>query len=189
MRTPEDYFLGAVYFALAGLFWYLMRRFDNYVKPIQPLPKISANPKPKHAGNWRTRLIELSIVVFIIGLIYGIPEYIGRKDATEVCDSIPVGKKFSIEINELNAYRKDQKEKHGTLFAANYFPKIKGVEDGNGAIILVFLAGFPFSRAYCVLHLNAGVVESKRLMFNAEDYEYCDGEIRGVWECSEVRKK
>jgi hypothetical protein len=127
--------------------------------------------------------------VFIISMIYGIPEYMGRTDAAAVCETISVGTGFSTRMNELDAYRMEKKAKHGTLFAANYYPKTKESTDGNGAVIIVFLAGFPFSRAYCVLHLKEGVVESKRLMFNAEDYEYCDGEIRGVWQVSEETQK
>lgn len=100
-----------------------------------------------------------------------------------------MGTRFGRETSELLAYSKDQKLKYGTLFAANYYPRIKGSDDGNGAVVLVFLAGYPFSRAYCVVQLKDGVVESKRLMFNAEDYEYCDGEMRGVWACSDGQTK
>ncbi len=190
MRTLEDYFLGLVYFVLAGVAWYLMKRFENYVKPVQPLPKLTAASKSKDGKGWKSKfLIQASIVILIISAIYGIPEYIGRSHATEVCESISIGTRFSTKINELKAFRMKQKEKHSSLFAANYYSKVAGTEDGNGAIILVFLAGFPFSRAYCVLSLNEEVVESKRLMFNAEDYDYCDGEIRGVWECSQEKQK
>lgn len=137
-----------------------------------------------------TRTVALVVISgVIIGGIFLIPEWMGRKDATAVCDSISVGTQFRFDMESLNTYRNEQKSNYGSLFAANYYQKVKGVEDGSGAIILVFLAGFPFSRAYCVLNLNQGIVESTRLMFNAEDYEYCDGEMRGLWECPDEKQK
>lgn len=128
-------------------------------------------------------LISLAIAALIVGVVFFVPEWMGRKDATAVCESISVGAKFPFDQESLNTYRHEQKARFSNLFAASYFPKSKEMMDGTGAVILVFLAGFPFSRAYCVLNLNEGVIESTRLMFNAEDYTYCDGEMRGVWEC------
>lgn len=146
---------------------------------------------PEKSGTRAASKAAIYVVIcsIIIGTIYFIPERMGRKDATAVCESISVGTRFRFDMESLNAYLKDQKSKYGTLFAANYYPKVKDVPDGNGAIIPVFLGGYPFSRAYCVLHLNEGAVESTRLMFNAEDYEYCNGEMRGIWECAGGEQK
>lgn len=189
MKSPEDQLLGILYFALAGLFWYLFRRFESRKEPeslaVKVVADVQQKPKPDRGATWKRRLAETSIVVTILGLIYGIPEYSGRSDASEMCASVPVGERFITDNNVLYANRNQVKDKFGTFFAASYHPKIKGIEDGNGAVVLVFLAGFPFSRAYCVLHVNESVVQSKQVMFNAEDYEYCDGKMRGVWECSE----
>jgi len=137
----------------------------------------------------KTRFSRAAVIVVtcgvIVGGIYFVPEWLGRKDATAVCESIAVGTQLRFDLESLNAYRDELKSQHGTLFAASYYPKIKGINDGTGAILLVFLGGYPFSRAYCALNMQDGVVESKRLMFNAEDFTYCDGEMRGVWECKE----
>lgn len=188
MKTTEDYLLGILYFALAGIIWYLSRRLESTKEPASqfsksPIPS-QQKPKAEKASARKQGLVVFFVATFIIGLIYGIPEYFGRRDASGMCESIPVGEKVITDNNALYAGRKRVKEKFGTFFAASYYPKVKGIEDGNGAVVYVFLAGFPFSRAYCVLHVTDSVVHSKQAMFSAEDYEYCDGEMRGVWECS-----
>ena len=138
----------------------------------------------KSHGMSRTA-VAVGVSIVIIAFVYWIPEQMARNDATAVCQAIEPGAKFPIDMDSLNAYRKDKKSTYGTLFAASYFPKSNETLDGNGAVILVFPGGFPFSRAYCVVNLNEGIVESTKLMFNAEDYTYCDAGMRRLWECSE----
>lgn len=158
-----------------------------YVRWLRKPKKQQAIEKPPPIPP-KKRFSRAAVIVFTCGVIGGfflVPEWMGRKDATAVCESIPVGTQLQFDQESLSAYRDELKSRHGTLHAASYYPKIKGINDGNGAIILVFVGGHPFSRAYCVLNMQDSVVESKRLMFNAEDYTYCNGEMRGVWECKD----
>lgn len=84
MKTSEDYLLDLLYLALAGLAWYLMERLERRLKPKQARPKSAVNATPAPPRKRKSALIQLGIVVLIIGLIYGVPEYFGRGDATEV---------------------------------------------------------------------------------------------------------
>jgi hypothetical protein len=149
----------------------------------------SAPPKKRLASAISKTLVYLVISSAIVGIVFVIPERMGRSDATAVCNAIPAGTMFRFDVASLDTYRRHQKSKYDTLFAATYYPKVQDIQDGNGAVILVFLGGFPFSRAYCVLNLKEGTVESTRLMFNAEDYAYCDGEMHRLWECSNGKQK
>lgn len=72
----------------------------------------------------------------------------------------------------------------GALFTAGHFFDDKTPQSGAGAVIFVFLGWFPFGREFCVLNLKDGLVQSKRTIFGADDHDYCDGDVRPVYECT-----
>ena len=137
----------------------------------------------------RNRNVAVGMLfAILLGGFVVYPEVRARMDATGLCESIPVSARMKIDRPALEAMTREYKARYNTLYTTNYFPDEKNTQSGNGAVMFLFLGWFPFGREYCVLSMNKDVVLSKRTLFNADDYTYCDGDVRFISDCSGYRR-
>lgn len=158
------------------------------------------NPRP----TWKERLrhpsrrlqwtINVAGILLIWGAIYGIPEMLARRQTVAACEAVPLGSVQAVDRDALNALRARLRDDHGSLYATAFYPRDgtdfrsgdeQPTTSTTGAVILVFLGGFPFGREWCVLDVENGFVHSRRTFFGTDDYAYCDGDVRhSYFECS-----
>lgn len=128
--------------------------------------------------------LQVAVLASIfLGFFWAYPEYRARDDAEKSCASIALNARLDVDRQSLDNTRKELKPKFGSLYVVNFFADDAGKPNASGGVVLVFLGGFPFGREFCALKLKEGLVVDKRVVFDADDYQYCKGDVRLVTEC------